>query len=94
VWSNYASGWNGLGNSINQITRELPAFTFACQNRFLALSNNIPILTDEIGKLSKANKALALDGKCGVFNKILGGLFSLQTTMGIGILLFIIRVKK
>src|SRR5690606_31731821 len=24
---NYASGWDGLGNSINQITRELPAFT-------------------------------------------------------------------
>jgi hypothetical protein len=31
------------------------------QTGFLALSNNIPILTDEIGKLSKANKAL--DGK-------------------------------
>lgn len=93
---NYASGWNGLGNSINQITRELPAFTFSAQTGFLALSNNIPILTDEIGKLQKANKELIAQGKPvkSVFSQILGGVFSLQTAMGVGILLFTLYGKE
>jgi hypothetical protein len=79
-------------NSINQITRELPAFTFNCKTGFLALSNNIPYT---YGKLSKANKALALDGKLlSVFRQILGGLFSLQTTMGIGIIIYVIHGKE
>lgn len=93
---NYASGWNGLGNSINQITRELPAFTFSAQTGFLALSNNIPILTDEIGKLQRANKDLIAQGKpvTSVFSQILGGVFSLQTAMGVGILLFTLYGKQ
>jgi hypothetical protein len=87
---NYASGFNGLGNSINQITRELPAFTFSAQTGFLALSNNIPILTDEIGKLVARNKELKASGQetTSVFKQILGGVFSLQTVMGIAILGF------
>ena len=87
---NYASGFNGLGNSINQITRELPAFTFSAQTGFLALSNNIPILTDEIGKLVQKNKDLKASGQetTSVFKQILGSVFSLQTVMGIAILGF------
>lgn len=93
---NYASGWNGLGNSINQITRELPAFTFSAQTGFLALSNNIPILTDEIGKLQRANKELIAQGQPvkSVFSQILGAVFSLQTVMGVGILLFTLYGKE
>lgn len=93
---NYASGFNGLSNSINQITRELPAFTFSAQTGFLALSNNIPILTDEIGRLIDKNKELAKQGQPvkSVFSQILGSLFSLQTAMGIGILLFTLYGKE
>lgn len=93
---NYASGFNGLGNSINQITRELPAFTFSAQTGFLALSNNIPILTDEIGKLVDRNKELKASGQetTSVFKQILGGVFSLQTAMGVGILLFTLYGEK
>lgn len=93
---NYASGFNGLGNSINQITRELPAFTFSAQTGFLALSNNIPILTDEIGKLVARNKELKASGQetTSVFKQILGGVFSLQTAMGVGILLFTLYGKE
>ena len=93
---NYASGWNGLGNSINQITRELPAFTFSAQTGFLALSNNIPTLTDEIGKLQRANKELIAQGQPvkSVFSQILGSVLSLQTAMGIGILLFTMYGKE
>jgi chromosome segregation ATPase len=91
---NYAGSFNGLSNSINQITRELPAFTFSAQTGFLALSNNIPILTDEIGRLIDKNKELAKQGQPvkSVFSQILGSLFSLQTAMGVGILLFTLSV--
>jgi hypothetical protein len=93
---NYAGSFNGLGNSINQITRELPAFTFSAQTGFLALSNNIPILTDEIGKLTAKNKELAAQGQPvkSVFSQILSGVFSLQTAMGVGILLFTVYGKE
>lgn len=49
---NYKSAYNGLGNAVNQITRELPAFTFSAQTGFLAISNNLPILFDEISKIN------------------------------------------
>lgn len=93
---NYTSGWNGLSNSINQITRELPAFTFSAQTGFLALSNNIPILTDEISKLSRQNKELIAQGKpvTSMFSQILRSVLSLQTAMGIGILLFTLYGKE
>jgi hypothetical protein len=93
---NYAGSFNGLSNSINQITRELPAFTFSAQTGFLALSNNIPILTDEIGRLVDKNKELAKTGQPvkSVFSQILGSLFSLQTAMGVGILLFTLYGKE
>lgn len=93
---NYAGSFNGLGNSINQITRELPAFTFSAQTGFLALSNNIPILTDEIGKLAAKNKELVAQGQPvkSVFSQILAGVFSLQTAMGVGILLFTLYGKQ
>ena len=60
---NYASSWNGLGNSINQLTREAPAFANSIQTGFMALSNNIPILADEINNLTLKNKQLAESGK-------------------------------
>jgi Skp family chaperone for outer membrane proteins len=93
---NYASGFNGLSNSINQITRELPAFTFSAQTGFLALSNNIPILTDEIGRLIDKNKELVKQGQPvkSVFSQILSSLFSLQTAMGVGILMFTLYGKE
>lgn len=93
---NYAGSFNGLSNSINQITRELPAFTFSAQTGFLALSNNIPILVDEIGRLKDANRELVAQGKPvkSVFSQIVGSLFSMQTAMGIGILLFTLYGKE
>jgi len=85
---NYKSGFNGLGNSINQLTRELPAFTFSAQTGFLALSNNIPILTDQIGMLVAQNKILAAEGKpvTSVFKQIVSQLFSFNTVLALVIL--------
>jgi len=93
---NYASGWNGLGNSVNQLTRELPAFTNSIQTGFLAISNNIPALFDEIQKLKQANVELKASGEPtkSVLKQVAGSIFSLQTAMSIGITLLTIYGAK
>ena len=93
---NYASGFNGLNNSINQVTREFPAFTYSFQTGILALSNNIPILADEIQKLNLQNKALAAQGKPvqSAFVQIRKALFSWQTAMSAGIAVATIFADK
>lgn len=45
---NYASGYNALGNSISQLSREMPAFANSAQTGFMAISNNIPAFQDAI----------------------------------------------
>lgn len=60
---NYASGFSGLGNSINQITRELPAFANSMQTGFLAISNNIPIFFDQMKLANEEIKRLRAEGK-------------------------------
>ena len=59
---NYKKGWDGIGNSVSQLTRELPAFTQSAQLGFLAISNNIPILVDEMQRLKVANAELNAQG--------------------------------
>jgi hypothetical protein len=82
---NYQSAFNGLGNSINQISRELPAFTYSMQTGFLAVSNNIPILVDEITRLKTANRELIAQGKptVSVFKQITSAIFSWQTGLSL-----------
>lgn len=93
---NYASGWNGLQNSINQVTRELPAFTYSAQTGFMAISNNLPILVDELKKASDANKALTAEGKKGVpvWKQLASSLFGWQTLMMVGITLSTVYGKE
>lgn len=82
-----AKGFNTLNHSINQISRELPAFAVSAQIGILALSNNIPILADEINKLKRQNEALIASGQKGVpvWKSILKGIFSWQTALSLGI---------
>jgi hypothetical protein len=84
---NYASGWNGLGNSINQLSREMPAFANSAQTGFMALSNNLPILFDEINKVKTANKELIAQGQPikSTFMQIAGAIFSWQTLLSVGV---------
>jgi hypothetical protein len=81
------SGYNGLNMSINQLSRELPAFTYSMQTGFMAISNNIPMLVDELNRLKIANKELAAQGLPvkSSFAQIAGALFSWQTGLSIGI---------
>lgn len=80
---NYKLAWNGLGNAMNQIVRELPAATMGVNTFFLAISNNIPVLIDEIDKVRQRNKLLAAEGKAtvSVSKTITGAIFSWQTAL-------------
>ena len=91
-----ASGFNGLSNSINQVSRELPAFAFSAQTGFLAISNNIPILIDEITALRKANALLNAEGKASVpvWQQVVKSLFSWQTAMSVGISISVLYAKE
>ncbi len=88
--------WNGLNNSINQLSREMPAFAVSAQTGFLAISNNIPILADEISRLKYQNDALIASGEKAqpVWKKIAKGIFSFNTAMSIGIVLLTIYGKN
>lgn len=59
----YEKSWSALGFSIAQVVRELPAAAINMNTFFLAISNNIPMMVDEINKLRAANLQLARAGK-------------------------------
>lgn len=82
---NYATATN----SLSQVLREMPAFTYSAQTGILGISNNLPILIDqfravqaETGSASKAFKIFA------------GSLFSFPNILTIAIGLFTIFSKE
>jgi hypothetical protein len=79
----------GLSNSVNQISRELPAFGVSANVGFLAVSNNIPILIDEINRLKDANIRLAASGQPtqSIFKSLTSAIFSFQTGLSLGVTL-------
>ena len=82
-----AGGFNMLGHSINQITRELPAFTYSMQTGFMAISNNIPMFVDQIESIKRANAGLIAQGQPvkSVFKQIATSIFSFQTALSLGV---------
>ncbi|SJN38254.1 Tail length tape measure protein [Sphingobacterium faecium PCAi_F2.5] len=91
-----AGQWNGLQSSINQISRELPAFTYSIQTGFMAISNNLPIFADEINRARAANAALVASGQKAipVWKQLGTALFSWQTAMSVGITLMTVYGKE
>jgi DNA repair exonuclease SbcCD ATPase subunit len=86
---NYASGWNGLNVQVQQLARELPSLAVNMNTFFLAISNNLPMLIDEI-KLAKDRLAeLKKEGKEGtpVWKQLTKSLLSWQTALVVGITL-------
>lgn len=86
---NYARSWDGLGMSVSQVVRELPAAAVSMNTFFLGISNNIPILVDEINKLREANKKAVAEGKPtkSVIGAISKALFGWNTLLVIGLTL-------
>lgn len=77
---NYARTWDGLGNAVSQVVRELPAASVSLNTFFLAISNNIPILIDEINRLRAANAASGANA-VNITRSIITSLLSWQTAL-------------
>ena len=92
---NYASGWNGLGMSIQQIGRELPSLAMGWNTFFLAISNNLPILTDEIKRAKDEYNRLKEAGQQAtpVWKQVVSSLLSWQTALTVGITLLTVYGK-
>lgn len=84
---NYKSHWDGLGMSIQQIGRELPSLAMGWNTFFLAISNNLPMLTDELARAKREYKELTAQGQKAtpVWKQVLGSVLSWQTALVVGI---------
>lgn len=85
------SQFNGLHMSIQQIAREMPSLAMGPQMFFLAISNNLPVFADEVGRARREYDALVKSGQKGVpvWRQILSSLFSWQTALTTGIMLLV-----
>jgi conserved hypothetical protein len=86
----YQRTWDGLGISISQVVRELPAAAVSLNTFFLGISNNIPMVVDEIIRLRKQNELLRAEGKAtvSVTGSIVKALFSWNTVLVILLTVF------
>lgn len=86
---NYASHWDSLGFSIQQVARELPSISYGLNVFFGAISNNLPILADDIRRAIAKYKAAVAEGKAAtpVWKQIVKSIFSWQTALVGGITL-------
>ena len=84
---NYASGFNMLQYNIQQVARELPSLTISASQFFLAISNNLPMLVDELQRARAANAALRKEGQATVpvWKQVLKGIVSWQTALVVAI---------
>lgn len=86
---NYGSVWNGLHAQMQMVVRELPSLTMSANQFFLAISNNLPMLADEIKRTVETNKQLKAEGKATkpVLTQLVQSLVSWQTALVVGITL-------
>lgn len=93
---NYASGWNGLNMSIQQVGRELPSLAVSWNTFFLAISNNLPILADEIKRAKEQYNALKNSGEKAVpvWKQVVSSIFSWQSALTVGITLLTLYGDK
>lgn len=93
---NVGNYWNGLGNAINQLSREMPAFAASMQTGLLAISNNLPILADEIARIRRENVELTESGQKAVpvWRQVAGSLVSWRTLLSVGVTLLTVYGDK
>lgn len=80
---NYKKSWDGFGVAMNQILREVPSAAISLNTFFLAISNNVPILVDELQKLIEKNKILKAEGKdqINIWGQLFKSVFSFNTLL-------------
>lgn len=99
---NYASSWNGLSVSVQQVARELPSLAVGWNTFFLAISNNLPMLADELKKAAAEYKAFKTAVAAGnndvakvapVWKQLITSIFSWQTALVAAITLLSVYEK-
>lgn len=93
---NYGKQWNGLSMSIQQVGRELPSLAYGPKVFFSAISNNLPILADEIKRARTEYELLKKSGQAAtpVWKQIVSSLFSWQSALTVGITLLTLYGDK
>lgn len=81
------TGFNSLGMSIQQVARELPSLKMGFGTFMLAISNNLPILADELQRAKTKYTDLVSSGQKAtpVWKQVIGNLFSWQTALVAGV---------
>ena len=92
---NYTSHWNGLNASVQQVARELPSLAVGWNAFFLAISNNLPIMANEIKRARDEFKALQESGQKGVpvWKQLTKSILNWQTALVVGITLLSVYGK-
>ena len=92
----YQKTWDGLGISISQVVRELPAAAVSLNTFFLGISNNMPMVVDEINRLRKKNELLRAEGKetVSVTKSIVKSLFGWNTALVVLLTVFSMYGKE
>lgn len=93
---NYAGAFNPLSNSINQLTREMPAFAFSAQTGFMAISNNLPIFFDAMQQAIAQQKELQAQGlpTKNALQLLAGSFLTLGTALSVGVTLLTVFGPK
>lgn len=93
---NYAKANSRLSFSLAQIIREAPSAAMRMDMFFLAISNNIPMLSDEIKKTQKINAEMKARGEIttSVTKQLVKAFFSWNTLMMVGVTLLTIYGGK
>lgn len=91
----YKMAFDGLGMSVQQVARELPSLAMGWNTFFLAISNNLPILADELKNAKAEFKAMKDAGQEGVpvWKRMTGAIFNWQTALVVGITLLSVYGK-
>lgn len=92
---NYTSHWNGLNMSVQQVARELPSLAVGWNTFFLAISNNLPMIADELKKARIEYQAMQEAGEKGipVWKQLTKSIFNWQTALVVGITLISVYGK-
>lgn len=78
----YNKVWDGLRYQTQQVVRELPSLTVSLNQFFLAISNNIPLLADEIKRFKEEGNSSK-----DAIKRIVSSMFSWQTALIVGLTL-------
>lgn len=100
---NYSSAFGMLGLSVQQVARELPSLAVNWNTFFLAISNNLPMLADQIQIANKNYKELMAAQQQGqrlneravpVWRQLISTLFSWQTALVAGVTILSLYGKE